>query len=196
MTRSRGDQRMSFALPLPALGALIAVGLALVPALAPAQSGGAVESVRGPACITDAGHIFVNGKRSYGACAGGTAVTLAMIEAPPATQMCTTPADKPWDCGRWAAYVMLELTKKREVICVPDAGAKAQDGSILAVCTVGGRELNRTLVYLGWALPQPGKGAALYADALEHAKRERMGLWQGTFPPPAEWDKTPVKAGR
>lgn len=167
------------------IGAL-ALALPGLPAAVPsamAQQNASQEVVNGPACVTDAGHLTLNGRRSYGACRGGTAITLADIEAPVVSQTCTTPDGEPWKCGRWAAYVLLELTKDQTVMC---HGTRKDDGGrLIATCSAGGREINRTMVELGWALAAPM--AVQYQSAMDKARRNRLGLWQGTFERPAEW---------
>ncbi|MBK1663535.1 nuclease [Rhodospirillum rubrum] len=150
--------------------------LATLPATARAD-------VTGEACVIDAGHLSIGGKRAYGRCQGGTAITLAAIDAPSPQQTCTTPAGKPWDCGRWAAYVLVEISKNKKVIC---QGAEKDDkGALLALCYAGGRQINRTLVELGWALPATEDPS--FAAAVAKARSAAVGLWQGTFDPPAEW---------
>lgn len=144
----------------------------------------ALADVSGPACVTDASHLSINGKRSYGTCSGGIPVVLVNIDAPPIGQTCQDPKGKPWECGRWAAYVLLELTKKRAVVC--KGNATDQNGNLVSICYTEGRELNRTLVDLGWALPLVGEGGP-YADAVENARTKKLGLWQGQFERPSVW---------
>jgi endonuclease YncB( thermonuclease family) len=165
-----------FPVHLGAVAGLV-VGALLFPSVARAD-------VSGTACVTDAGHLVINGRRSYGACSGGTPVVLANIDAPTVDQTCQDPRGNPWECGRWAAYVLLELTKKRQVTC--EGNARDRDGQLIALCYTGEHELNRTLVTLGWALPEVGDGGP-YADAVENARTKKLGLWQGRFERPSIW---------
>ncbi|WP_413203677.1 thermonuclease family protein [Rhodospirillum sp. A1_3_36] len=144
----------------------------------------AKADVSGPACVTDGGHLTINGHRSYGLCSGGTPTVLVNIDAPTIKQTCQDPKGKPWDCGRWAAYVLLELTKKQTVTC--QGNATDMNGDLVAVCYANGLELNRTMVDLGWALPIVGDGGP-YAAEVEHARDKKLGLWQGRFERPSLW---------
>jgi endonuclease YncB( thermonuclease family) len=148
--------------------------------------GGALAraDVSGPACVTDGGHLTINGHRSYGVCSGGTPAVLVDIDAPTIKQTCQDPKGNPWECGRWAAYVLLELTKKQTVTC--KGNSTDMNGDLVAVCYAKGRELNRTMVELGWALPMVGEGGP-YAAELEHARAKKLGLWQGRFERPSIW---------
>lgn len=148
-------------------------------------TGGAVaaEEIKGPACVSDAGHLAINGKRSYGACQGGTPVTLANLEAPPLAQTCTTPAGQDWPCGRWAAYFLLEMVKSKTVTC--RVRSEDAQGNKVALCLVERLEINQSLVNQGWALAAGTEGR--YYDAQDQAKAQKVGLWQGTFLRPSEW---------
>ncbi|GEO82403.1 thermonuclease family protein [Pararhodospirillum oryzae] len=140
--------------------------------------------VSGPACVTDAGHLVINGKRSYGACQGGTPVVLANIDAPGIAQTCQAPSGQTWPCGRWAAYFLLELTKNKTIRCLGEE--KDANGGLIAVCLVERMEINHALVSMGWALP--ANATIRYHDAMEEAREKRAGLWQGTFDRPSDWN--------
>lgn len=55
---------------------------------------------------------------------------------------------------------------------------------LLAHCVSGGRDLGAQLVSRGWAVAYGS-----YATEEMQAKREKLGVWAGTFQRPAEWRK-------
>jgi len=85
-------------------------------------------------------------------------------------------------CGVEAAYALADLVGGRTTTCI---GAKRdRNGQPLVVCIVDGVDLGRSMVSLGWALPEFGNQYELDRDA---ARASRAGVWAGTFVPPGEW---------
>jgi endonuclease YncB( thermonuclease family) len=64
--------------------------------------------------------------------------------------------------------------------------ARDRYGRLLAVCYVGGEDLNERIVREGWALDFR-KYSSDYLQAESAAKRVGAGIWRGQFTPPWEW---------
>jgi endonuclease YncB( thermonuclease family) len=105
--------------------------------------GGAVplhaEELVGRARIIDGDTIEVRGKR----------IRLYEIDAPESRQQCLIEA-KRYPCGKVAAGALEDLTTGTEVRCRKEDMDRY--GRIVAVCFVGGQNLNAWMVAQGWAL--------------------------------------------
>jgi endonuclease YncB( thermonuclease family) len=64
---------------------------------------------------------------------------------------------------------------------------KDRFGRVVAVCSVGGVNINRWLVEQGWALDFARFSGGYFAQAEAVARQHRRGIWQGRFDPPGEW---------
>ncbi len=106
--------------------------------------------VSGPACVTDGDTLVVNGKRQRTRCVGGTRVRLFGIDAPELKQKCKAPGGRDFLCGRAAAAFLLEHVRDRTVEC--RGNTVDRYGRLIAVCFVGGKDLNAMMVGEGWSL--------------------------------------------
>src|SRR5688572_1292803 len=109
--------------------------LAIVLAASTAASSGTVVS--GNAKAIDGDSLTV----------GGHEVRLFGIDAPEFGQTCTRNGQS-WACGAEAARRLGELVNGREVRCA--SLGTDQHGRTLARCTVGGMDVNRTMVATGY----------------------------------------------
>lgn len=118
----------------------------------------------------------------------GQVINLFGIDAPELGQQCVHNG-RPWRCGEEAALALRKLIEvaDRPILCEI---RRRRDGVEVGVCRVGERDLGHAMVVSGNAVADdeafPG-----YVDAEAEAKRAGVGLWRGTFVPPAEW-----RAGR
>ncbi len=106
--------------------------------------------VSGPACVTDGDTLVVNGKRERTRCVGGTHVRLFGIDAPELKQRCKHPSGRDFLCGRAAASFLLEHVRGRTVEC--RGNSEDRYGRLIAICFIGGKDLNAMMVSGGWAL--------------------------------------------
>jgi endonuclease YncB( thermonuclease family) len=127
--------------------------------------------VAGQATVVDGDTILVAGER----------VRLQGIDAPELHQTCTAYGEE-WACGRTSAEWLKEHLNGRQVEC----HARDRYGRLLAVCYVGGENLNERIVREGWALDFR-KYSTDYLRAEAKAKRAGAGVWRGEFTPPWEW---------
>lgn len=110
----------------------------------------------------------------------GRQVRLFGIDAPEFGQTCTR-SNQSWNCGEAAAEQLSKLATGREVRCVP-IGTDQYD-RILARCTAGVTDINRTMVASGHAVAFR-RYSSDYVSAEESAKANRRGIWSGTFQMP------------
>lgn len=148
----------------------IAAAAFLLTALASRPS---FADVAGPATVIDGDTVIVAGER----------VRLQGIDAPELHQDCTAYGQE-WACGRTSAEWLKEYLRGRPVECV--GHARDRYGRLLAVCYLGGKDLNERIVREGWALDFR-KYSSDYLRAEAEAKRTGAGIWRGDFTPPWEW---------
>ncbi len=140
--------------------------------------------VSGPACVTDGDTLVVNGKRQRTRCVGGTRVRLFGIDAPELRQKCRHPSGVNMLCGRTAASFLLRHVSGRTVGC--KGNSEDRYGRLIAVCFVGGKDLNAMMVGEGWALAYRDYSEK-YVPQENVARGASKGIWAMQFVPPWEW---------
>lgn len=118
---------------------------------------------------------------------GEVRVRLFGIDAPELGQTCQK-SGQVWACGRAAADRLSDLVSGREVRCLP-TGLDVH-GRVVARCSAGAIDLNRTMVATGYALAFR-RYSMDYVSAEQSARLSKKGLWAGTFEMPSE-----VRAGQ
>ncbi|MBC2664304.1 thermonuclease family protein [Novosphingobium flavum] len=147
-----------------ALGSVLITGLA-APTLA--------ETIAGPATVIDGDSLVVAGQQ----------VRLVGIDAPEFDQTCQR-GGQSWTCGQEAKTQLTSLVQDQRIECSGferDAHAR-----LLAVCSAGYLELNKTLVENGWAVAYRAYSDA-YVGQEARAKAGRLGIWASEFTPPADY---------
>jgi endonuclease YncB( thermonuclease family) len=115
---------------------------------------------------------------------GKDEIRLNGVDAPEYRQTCRDKNGRDWDCGRQAARALRNLVAGREVKCT---GLDADRyGRLVSRCTAGDVELNSEMVRRGWAIAYTRHGT-LYLSEEAEARRERRGIWGGTFDLPEHW---------
>jgi endonuclease YncB( thermonuclease family) len=115
---------------------------------------------------------------------GKDEIRLNGIDAPEYRQTCHTESGREWNCGREAAHALRNLVSGRIVECT---GLDADRyGRLVSRCSVGNLVLNSEMVRLGWAVAYT-RHSALYVREEEEARREKRGIWRGTFDLPEDW---------
>jgi endonuclease YncB( thermonuclease family) len=132
----------------------------------PGGEGGPAE---GPARLVDGDSLFV----------GGREVRLKGIDAPEGRQSCTR-GGRNWPCGEEARRELARLIAGQNVSC--NSVESDQHGRLLAICTAGGRELNREMVRSGYAVSYGG-----FEIEEREARKAGRGLWSGEFQRPRDW---------
>jgi endonuclease YncB( thermonuclease family) len=150
---------------------LMAVPAAALLATAPAPT--LARQVTGPATVIDGDSLSVN----------GVAIRLFGIDAPEGKQTCERGGVR-WACGGEAATQLRSITTGQQVSC--EGRGNDVYGRLVAVCTAGGSELNRTMVEAGWATAFR-RYSDDYVGAEAKAKTARAGIWSSNFDLPEDW---------
>ena len=151
-----------------------------VVALIAGCGGNAVGMLAGAARVIDADTIEVAGER----------VRLMGIDAPERGQHCRDGAGQSYPCGADATQALRRRIGGADVRCEA-SGRDRYDpyGRAIATCfAADGGDLNGWLVREGHALAYRRFSQA-YVGAEEAARRDRRGMWKGTFVLPWHWRK-------
>jgi endonuclease YncB( thermonuclease family) len=119
---------------------------------------------------------------------GARRIRLFGIDAPERAQSCAGADGRRYACGRAASEALTRLIGGAR----PDCAERDRDryGRSVAICSVGGRDLNRAMVAQGWAVAYTHYSRDYERDE-SAARRARLGLWQGSFERPDQY-----RAGR
>lgn len=175
-TKRRFSGTLSFAVWLPAIllaaGAMFwRFGSETLVGLAPNQA--SAQTIAGQASVIDGDTIEIHGTR----------IRLFGIDAPEGGQTCSAQG-KSYRCGQQAALALSDKIGSKTVECRP----KDRDryGRVVAVCRVGGEDVNGWMVAQGWALAYRHYSLD-YVSQEQRAESARAGMWQGRFQPPWDW---------
>ncbi|MFV0645551.1 MAG: thermonuclease family protein [Sphingomonadaceae bacterium] len=116
----------------------------------------------------------------------GQEVRLIGIDAPEYDQSCNRNGQS-WACGQEAISQLTSLVEGQSVECT-GAGHDVHN-RLLAVCSVGYHELNRTLVEYGWAVAYRTYSDAYVGEEVR-AKAEKRGIWSSEMINPAEYRRS------
>lgn len=119
--------------------------------------------------VYDGDTIALNGQR----------IRLKGMDTPEMKQSCRLEG-KDYACGQQARRQLIRLIGNDTVTCTTDGYDRYQ--RILAFCSAGNTDLNRTLVEQGWAVSY-----GLYQREEANARKNKRGLWAGEFERPAKW---------
>ncbi len=117
---------------------------------------------------------------------GTTKVRLHGIDAPESRQNCKNAKNKAYACGRQSTAFLKSLVKNKEVKC--EGKDKDRYGRIIGICYADEINLNSTMVKEGWAIAYRYYSKD-YVKEEEMAKKDKKGIWQGSFEEPYIWRK-------
>ncbi len=115
---------------------------------------------------------------------GRTRIMLYGIDTVEPPQVCSI-AGRPWECSPATIRQLQTIVAEGQVTCAP-VGTPDFFGRILALCDVNGASVNARMVRSGFALVWQDEMPE-YLPLQEEARREGIGLWQGTFQAPQEY---------
>jgi succinoglycan biosynthesis protein ExoI len=144
--------------------------IALATILLSIVSAASADSI-GRASVIDGDTIEIAGER----------IRFDGIDAPESWQRCADPHGAEYSCGRYAADALdAFLAESRPTQC--RAVNRDRYGRTVAECfRADGQSVNAWLVRSGHALDWPRYSRGRYAGEQKAAKRDRLGVWQGTF---------------
>ena len=113
-------------------------------------------------------------------------IRLHGIDAPEAKQTCKNYNGKSYPCGYKSTSFLKSIINKKKVKCkIKD---KDRYGRLIAVCFSGEININAKMVIEGWAIAYKYYSKD-YVNEEEIAKKEKKGIWQGSFVEPYIWRK-------
>lgn len=115
---------------------------------------------------------------------GDLDIRLHGIDAPEYRQTCRDKHDSEYPCGKQAANALRGLVGKQEVSC--RSIETDRYGRSVAVCRIGGLEINGEMVRLGWAVAYT-RHSLSYVRMEAEARRARRGIWAGNFEKPEDY---------
>ena len=121
----------------------------------------------------------------------GTRIRLHGIDAPESAQGCRA-GGRRWPCGREATRALSRRIGGRTVAC--EERDRDRYGRTVAVCRIGGEDVNAWMVAAGWAFAYR-RYSRSYVAAETAAKGARRGVWRGEVVAPWEWRKGKRLAG-
>ena len=130
-------------------------------------------ALTGTARIIDGDTLEVNGAR----------VRLHGIDAPETAQNCRSGA-RVWSCGREVTRALSRRIGSRPVAC--KELDRDRYGRVVAVCSVGGEDLNGWMVAEGWAFAYRKYSMRYLAEEMA-AKVAKRGVWRGDVVAPWDW---------
>lgn len=109
----------------------------------------------------------------------GEEYRLKGIDAPEYGQICDKDG-KAWRCGETAKIVLSKQLERGPLLC--RSSERDKYGRRLAVCTVGGMDLNAFMVRSGAAIAYGG-----YEREEAEARDAKRGVWSSRFDRPQDW---------
>jgi len=113
-----------------------------------------------------------------------TDIRLYGIDAPEYRQSCRDKHGAEYSCGKQSANALRGLVKGQEVSC--SSIETDRYARTVAVCWVGGLDINGEMVRLGWAIAY-SRHSLSYVSAEAEAKRAKRGIWAGAFVKPEDY---------
>ena len=112
-------------------------------------------------------------------------VRLHGIDAPESKQQCLIGGEN-YECGKNATVGLRKFIGDEIVTCVSSKKDRYQ--RLIAVCTLGGIDINAAIVEAGWAVAYR-RYSKDYVHAETQAEEAGVGIWAGSFELPWEWRK-------
>ena len=113
-------------------------------------------------------------------------IRLHGIDAPEKNQKCIKNKKK-YNCGTVATEALIKKISKNTVKCLTQKNKDRYNRSI-GVCFVDQKNLNKWMVKNGYAVAYRRYSKDYILDE-EFAKKNKLGLWSGTFLKPERWRK-------
>jgi len=132
------------------------------------------HEITGMASVVDGNTLEIHGQR----------IRLHGVDAPESDQICFQSNSDRYRCGQESALKLSDYIARKTVKCSWTSKDKYQ--RIVAICYLGGVDLNKWQVLNGWALAYR-EYSLDYIDPENEAERKKAGIWQGKFDKPWDW---------
>tara|TARA_B100000941_G_scaffold251059_1_gene197568 strand:- start:15 stop:518 length:504 start_codon:yes stop_codon:yes gene_type:complete len=137
--------------------------------------------------IIDGDTVHINSKK----------IRLEGIDAPEIKQQCKKPSlkisaiiglqiNKNYSCGVTAKIKLIDKINNSKIKCI--SSSKDRYNRFLATCYKNRINLNKWMVRNGYAVAYKRYSKDYMRDE-EYAKKNKLGLWEGTFIMPEKWRK-------
>ena len=141
------------------------------------------KNISGKAEVIDGDTIKINKKK----------IRLFGIDAPEKKQICKKiyidfiifNFQKDYKCGEKSTLALVKKVKDKKIKCILEAEKDRYKRNI-GTCYVESKDINRWLVKNGYALAYK-KYSKKYLLDEQYAKKNKLGLWRGTFMKPEKW---------
>jgi endonuclease YncB( thermonuclease family) len=134
------------------------------------------DEIKGFSKVVDGDTVHINNNK----------IRLNGIDAPEKKQICIR-SKQEYSCGTESTEALLKKIEKKPIICKVELN-KDRYGRFIGVCFVGKINLNKWMVRNGHAVAYR-RYSKDYIQDEEHAKKQKIGLWAGTFLEPEKWRK-------
>ena len=151
-------------------GMLLIAFFAVLVLIAARLDEAADDVLRGPFYAIDGDTLSIAGER----------LRLQGIDAPEIDQDCTDDRGKAWACGEAARTMLARLAGSPEAECL--GRERDRYRRLLVRCHAGTTNINGALVRRGLAV-----ASGRYSEEQVAARRERQGIWAGTFENPRDF---------
>jgi len=131
------------------------------------------DNLVGRASVIDADTVEIHGKR----------IRLHAIDAPESSQLCRDGSGADYRCGQQASLALADFIGTRPISCETTDIDRYQ--RIVAICSVGGADMNAWLVEKGHALAYRQYGRD-YVSQEDRAREAGRGIWAGEFVAPGD----------
>lgn len=143
------------------------------PGFRPNNVNGSVKKIVGRAFIIDGDTLDIDGTR----------IRFDGLDAPESSQSCRVRGTVS-QCGRLASMALANKIGSRPVTC--ERQGRDRYDRVVAVCRVGGEDLNAWMVAKGWAMVDR-RYPSDYIQQESEASASKLGIWQGDVVAPWEW---------
>jgi hypothetical protein len=120
-------------------------------------------------------------------------IRLHGVDAPESGQTCKRSNGEVWRCGQQAALALSNKIGTQTVSCQPTDIDQYQ--RTVAICSLGGEDLNAWLVSQGWASAYR-QFSQIYVSQENVAKTAKRGIWTGEVIQPAQFRAQTNQANR
>ncbi len=110
------------------------------------------------------------------------------IAAPKLDQTCKNAGGRNYACGKSSQQFLQEKINGQEPVCTILASAPIKNEFLPVICNVGEYDLGALMIASGWAIPDLS-GGMVYVPYEAEAKKRKIGMWQGAFSSPWEWER-------